>query len=256
MYVVKYTTKFRLIILAYSLSMSYLYVGLTNDYNELFTKEQGEAIVSACILLFIVIRQLWLFISLGKLVMPNSGEIDRVKRWSNFFKQMLFVLLVTSSKYLKTEMIFQNISIDTIPDELIFSGLNSAFCYLSMIFCIRQFWKRLDKQILLSDITSNEPLEIDVCNEKVYFVNGWNEFVRVLETGIMYKYNQTGDFFYLPPSSYAKSGGTELERKVAVSLKYSLITETLYRVTTSKIKYYEWNAHTIYGEQAKNNRAS
>lgn len=110
--------------------------------------------------------------------------------------------------------------------------------------------------MLLSEITSKEPLEIDVCNEKVHFVNGWNEFVRVLETGITCKYSRTGDLFYLPPNSYTKSGDTKLERKVTVSLKYSLITGTLHRLTTSKIKYYEWNAHTIYGGQAKNNRTS
>ncbi|MDA9469899.1 hypothetical protein [Enterococcus sp. 5H] len=231
MYVVKYTTKFRLIILTYSLSMSYLYVGLTNDQNELFTKAQSEAIVSTCVLLFIVARQLWLFVSLWRLFFPTATQLERAERWNSFFKQMLFVLLVASSKYLRTEMIFKNVSVEAIPDEWLFSGLSAVFCYLSMLFCIRQFWKKLGKQMLLSEITSKESLEIDVCSEKVYFVNGWNEFVRVLETGITYKYSRTGDLFYLPPSSYSKYGDTELQRTVAVALKYSMVTRTINRLT-------------------------
>lgn len=85
MYVVKYTTKFRLIILTYSLSMSYLYVGLTNDQNELFTKAQSEAIVSTCVLLFIVARHLWLFVSLWRLFFPTVTQLERAERWNSFF---------------------------------------------------------------------------------------------------------------------------------------------------------------------------
>lgn len=232
MYVVKYTTKFRLIILAFSLTMSYLYVGLTNDPNGIFTKEQSEAIVSACVAQFIVACQLWLLVSSCRLVLPNANQLKRAERWNSFFKQTLFVLMIPGSKYLNTERIFQNITIEAIPDEWLFSGLSAVFCYLSMLFCIRQFWKKLGKQMLLSEITSKERLEIDVCSEKVYFVNGWNEFVRVLETGITYKYSQTGDLFYLPPSSYSKYGDTDLERTVAVALKYSMVTRTINRFKT------------------------
>ncbi|MBO0474883.1 hypothetical protein JZO86_14365 [Enterococcus ureasiticus] len=230
-----YVVKYRLIIIGYSLAMSFLYVELTNSSSELFTKMQSEAIVSACVSFFILMRHLWLFISLGRLCLPNADQFTRAERWNNSFRQMLFVLLVTSSKYLKTELIFQNISVESIPIDMISNGISAAFFYLSLIFCIRQFWKRLDKQMILSDITSKESLEVDVCHENVHFANGWNEFVRVLETGITYKYSQTGNLFYMSPSAYAKDCDTKLERKVTVSLKYSLITGTLNRLTARMI---------------------
>lgn len=235
MYIVKYTAKYRLIIIVYSLSMSYLYVQLTTNSDGLLTKIQSEAIVSACVVLFIFVRQLWLFISLGKLIMPNSGEVDRVKRWNIIYKQALFVILVMSSKYLNTDMIIQTTSVEAIPSDMIASGVSAVFCLVTLTFLIRQFWKRLDKQMILSDITSNERLTEDICGEKVHFCNDWNEFIRVIETGITYRYNQNNDLFYVSSSKYAKNSETALEKNVIVALKYSLITEQLSRLESPMV---------------------
>lgn len=230
MYIVKYTAKYRLIIIAYSLSMSYLYVEIEKTSNGLFSKNQSEAIVAACVSFFILMRHLWLFISLGKLVMPNSEELDRVKRWNNVFKQALFVILVTGSKYLKTDVIFSNTSVEAIPKDMIASGASAIFTFLGMIFCIRQFWKRLDKQMVIFDYTTDEPLNTDVCSRKVCFYSDWNPFLRVIETGVTYRNNQNGDLFYVAPNKYAHNSVTKSEMNVSVSLKYSFIIGELTRL--------------------------
>lgn len=234
-YVVKYTMKFRLIIIAYSLSMSYLYVELTNNSNGLLTNVQSEAIVSACISIFFLSRHVWLFISLGKLVMPNSGELDRVKRWNDVFKQLLFVVLMTGSKYLKTDVIFSNTTVEAIPNDMIASGVSAIFCFLTMSFCIRQFWKRLDKQMHISDFTTNESLNTDVCSRKVGFSSDWNSFLRVIETGVTYRNNQNGNLFLVAPNKYSQTSGCEAELQVSVALKYSMITERLTRLNAPMV---------------------
>lgn len=236
MYIMKYMTKYRLIIIAYSLSMSYLYVELSTNSNEIFTDEQSKAIVFGAVSLFIVVRHLWFLLSVGRLFLPNSNQRVRIERWKNFSKQMLFILLVSSSNYLKTDVLLQHTSIEAIPRELIYSGMSAIFCYLSMIFGIHHFWKRLDYQMCLLDMRSDEPLDTDVCSGKVHFSSGWNEFVRVLAVGLTYKYSKNEDIFYSFSNTYAKLSDTEKEESVIVTLKYSFITRTLYRLTTAPIR--------------------
>lgn len=230
LYFIKYVNKYTLFILTYSLTMSYLYVELLNSSDGAFTHEQGKVIVSACVVLFITVRYLRVLWSAISLVIPQSGQLLRSKRRNDFLRQLIFVLLVISSDFLNTETIFQHITIESIPTETVIRGGSAVFCYVTMIFCIRSFWKKLNNQMLLLGITSNEPLNTDVCSGKVHFSNGWNDFVRVVETGINYKRNLKKDLFYVSPSEYAECSETALESNVAVSLRFSMATGQLKRL--------------------------
>lgn len=235
LYFVKYFTKYNLIIIAYSLTMSYLYVELLSSSDGAFTPEQCKVIISAFVTLFITVRHLWVVWSAILLFFPKSEQLLRSKRRNDFIRQSLFVLLVTGNKFLNTEIIFQHTTIEAIPTEMLISGVSAAFCCISIIFCIRRFWKRLKNQMLLLDITSNEPLNTDVCSGKVHFINGWNEFVRVVETGINYKRNLKTDLFYISPGEYAECSETALEYNVAVSLRFSLATSQLKRLISPMV---------------------
>ncbi|MGL9757229.1 hypothetical protein [Enterococcus sp. DIV2324] len=74
-----------------------------------------------------------------------------------------------------------------------------------------------------------------------YFTNGWNEFVRVIETGITYRRNLSKDLFYVSPGEYAEYSETALEYNVAVSLRFSLATDQLKRLISPMVTA---NPHT------------
>lgn len=230
-YFMKYVAKYKLLIMLYSLTMSYLYVELTK---ESFTDVQSQGIVSALVMLFIVARQLWCLLSVVKLGIPTDNKIVFATRKTTFLKQLLFTFMVTSSGYLRMGTIIKHTSIESLPTFVIVDGISAVFCLVAFQLCIRMFWKRLNQQVIIDTITSNEPLDIDVC-PKVHFSTDWNEFIKGLELGVTYQYSRTENLYYDRAEMYTTESDTSREQNVFVKLRYSLATFSLKRLESKLI---------------------
>lgn len=232
-----------LLILGYSLLMSIFYQSLIVSENVRLSEEQAAAIVSSLVELFIFARTLWTtlaILNVFRLTISPESKLIVKKRINKCLKEFLFLTLAFISQYLKIDSIVQITSVEKIPQSMVSTGCAWAINLMVMTICIRMFWRQLNKTMLVARVTSNEPLNMDVCKDKVYFDNDWDKFIRVLEVGTTYRYNETGNLYCMPGCKdvYTTESKTLREDTISVAMRYSTVTNECVRLDAPRV-YYE-----------------